>query len=56
MILTFFATFYNGECYLVPQSECSNQKILRIKKPKNNQTKGINFLINYKAEEMLKNL
>lgn len=51
----YFATYYNNKCYLVPQKECSNQKILRIKLPKNGQKKGISFLENYKAEEVLKN-
>lgn len=52
----YFATFYNGECYLVPQSECSNEKTLRILLPKNGQRKGISFLNDYKAEEVLKRL
>ena len=51
-----FATFYNGDCYLVPQSECSNEKILRIIPPRNGQRKGISFLEDYKAEEVLKQL
>ena len=54
--IDFFATFYNGECYLIPQSECSNEKRLRIKVPKNNQTKGISFLKDYTAEERIKTL
>lgn len=52
----FFATFYNNECYLVPQAECSNVKTLRLKPPKNNQKKGISFLENYVALEVLKQL
>lgn len=51
-----FATFYDGECYLVPQSECTNEKVLRIRPPKNGQQKGISFLENYKASEVLKQL
>ena len=54
--IDFFATFYNGQCYLVPVSECSMQKILRIKPPKNNQRKGINFLEDYTAEEVISKL
>lgn len=54
--IDFFATFYNGECYLIPQNECSNEKRLRIKVPKNNQTKGIAFLKDYTAEERIKTL
>jgi hypothetical protein len=54
--IDFFATFYNGECYLVPQNECSNEKILRIKPPKNGQRKGISFLEDYKAKEIISKL
>ena len=52
----FFATFYNGECYLIPQNECSHEKRLRIKPPKNNQTKGVSFLSNYIASEKIKQM
>lgn len=52
----YFATFYNEECYLIPQDECSNEKILRVIPPKNGQVKGISFLDKYKAEEILKQL
>ena len=52
----FFATFYNGECYLIPQNECSTEKRLRIKPPKNGQTKGVAFLKDYKAKERIKAL
>lgn len=54
--IDFFATFYENECYLIPQSECSTQKLLRIKIPKNNQVKGVSFLMNYKAKEILQKL
>lgn len=52
----FFATYFENECYLIPQIECSNVKTLRIKPPKNNQKKGISFLEDYKAMEVLKQL
>lgn len=54
--IDYFATYFNNECYLIPQKECSNSKILRIKNPKNNQIKAINFLKDYNAKEVLKNL
>lgn len=54
--IDFFATFYNGECYLIPQSECSTEKRLRLKPPKNNQTKGVSFLSDYNAVERIKAL
>lgn len=52
----YFATFYNGECFLIPQSECGTLKTLRISLPKNGQCKGISFLDDYKAEIILKQL
>ena len=54
--IDYFATFYNGECYLIPHSECNNEKRLRIKSTKNNQTKGVSFLKDYIAEERIKTL
>ena len=54
--IDYFATYYNGKCYLIPQNECSTQKILRINPPKNNQTKGVSFLKDYEASEVLQTL
>lgn len=53
--IDYFATFYQGKCYLVPLKECSNEKTLRIKPPKNNQKVGISFLKDYEMSEVLKN-
>lgn len=50
--IDYFATSYNGKCYIVPVIECSNEKRLRFKKPKNNQTIGINFAKDYELEEV----
>ena len=52
----FFATFYDNKCYLVPCYQCSNEKTLRIFPPKNGQTKGVSFLKDYEASEVLKTL
>lgn len=41
--IDYFATYYNGKCYLVPVEECSNEKRLRFVAPKNGQVRGINF-------------
>ena len=49
----FFATSYNGKCYLVPQNECSNAKKLRFEPPANGQITGISFAINYELEKIL---
>ena len=54
--IDYFATFYNGECYLIPQKECSSQKILRILPSKNNQKKGVTFLKEQTASEVLMQL
>ena len=54
--IDYFATSYNGKCYIVPMQECSNEKTLRIKPPKNNQVKGINFLTKYELQEVINTL
>ncbi len=54
--IDYFATSYQGICYLVPVKECSIEKTLRIVPPKNGQTKGINFLKDYELSEVLKTL
>jgi len=55
--IDFFATYYNGDVYLIPVEECSgSDKTIRIAPPKKNQIKGINFAENYLAEEVLKKL
>lgn len=33
--IDFFATFYDGKCYLIPVNECSTMKRLRFTPPKN---------------------
>lgn len=51
--IDYFATFWDGKCYLVPINETSNDKILRFTPPKNKQVKGITFAEEYEAERML---
>ena len=43
----FFATYWNGKCYIVSINECSAQKNLRFVPPKNGQVKGISFAKDY---------
>jgi len=50
----YFVTYYEGKNYLIPVNQCSNSKTLRILKPKNGQTKDINFLKDFEDEEVLK--
>ena len=49
----YFATYWNGQCYIVPISECSVEKTLRFAPPKNGQTKGITFAADYCLEKQL---
>jgi hypothetical protein len=43
----YFATYWNGQCYLVPFKECSVEKTLRFAPPKSGQLKGISFAKDY---------
>lgn len=52
----YFVTHYEGKNYLIPVEQCSNEKNLRIVKPKNGQVKGITFLKDCVDEEVLKTL
>ena len=52
-----FATYFNGQCYLVPIEETgSSLKTLRFFPPKNGITQTISWAENYKAESILLNL
>jgi hypothetical protein len=51
--IDYFATFWDGKCYLVPVDETSNEKTLRFALPKNGQIKGISFAKDYEVEEVL---
>ena len=54
--IDYFATFYNGQCYVVPVEQCSNEKRLRFVPPKNGQTKGINWAKDYELKEVYNKL
>jgi hypothetical protein len=55
--IDFFATFFDGQCYLIPVEEtASTVKTIRFALPKNGQTKGITFAKDYKAEDVLSQL
>ena len=49
----FFATYYNGICYLIPQNECSNSKTLRFAPTKSGKVKGVNFAKDYEASTQI---
>ena len=52
--IDYFATSYQGKCYLISVKECSVTKTLRIIIPKNGHTKGITFLKDCELSEVLK--
>ncbi len=54
--IDYFATFYNGECYLVPIEECSTTKILRFVPTKSGQVKGISFAKDYLLHDQLQKI
>lgn len=51
--IDYFATFWQGQCYLIPIAETSTEKVLRFSPPKNGQAKGITFAQQYEVEVML---
>ena len=53
----YFATYWDGECYLVPACECgSKAKRLRLSPAINGQVKNIAFAKDYIAEEVINRL
>lgn len=53
----FFATMYEGQCYLVPHDICGKRsQRLRLSPTKNKQTKGITFAVDYHLEDVIKRL
>ena len=52
--IDYFATYWNGKCYLIPVSECSVTKTLRFAPPKNGQRAGISFAEEYELSKQLK--
>lgn len=51
--IDYFATMWNGKCYVVPVNEVSREKTLRLACEKCGQTKGISFAKDYEVEKML---
>ena len=52
----YFATFWDGKCYLVPISECSVAKRLRFTPPKNGQKVGVSYAKDYEIQGQLEKL
>lgn len=50
----FFATFFNGECYLIPYNICGKRtQNLRLAPTKNGQVQGIKFAKDYVLDKQL---
>lgn len=49
----YFATVYDGQCYLVPVSEVGTQCSLRLEPTKNNNKVNIKWAKDYQMEEIL---
>ena len=52
----YFCTFWNGMCYLIPISECSNAKKLRFVPPKNGQKVGISYAKDYELQKQIERI
>ncbi len=53
----FFATMYEGRCYLIPFEDCGKRsQRLRIIPAKNGQTYGIKFLKDYQLKDVLEKM
>ena len=52
--IDYFATSFNGICYLIPVEECGADKRLRILPAKNGQVRGITWAKDYALEEIVK--
>lgn len=53
--IDYFATAFNGKCYLIPVEECGCDKRLRLLPAKNGQTRGVTQAADYELEEVVKN-
>lgn len=54
--IDFFATMYEGQCYLIPVAECGHEKTLRFRYPANGQKKGVSLAENYTLEKMVEHI
>ena len=53
----YFATIYNGQCYLVPYKLCGKkEQKLRFVPTKNGQKKGVLYAEDYEMDKVLSNI
>ena len=51
--IDYFATYYQGKCYLIPVEECGSEKRLRLSPPANGQIKKVSFAKDYELKQVL---
>lgn len=54
--IDYFCTYFKNQCYLIPISECSRSKKLRLEAPISNQKVGINMAKDYELITQLNKL
>ena len=54
--IDYFATYFEGKCYIVPVEDCGASKTLRFNYPVNGQKKGISLAKDYLLEEVIKHI
>ena len=54
--IDYFATMFNGKCYLVPVEECKSDKSLRVLPTKQGQQAGISWAEDYEFEKMIEKI
>lgn len=53
--IDYFATWWDGKCYLIPVEECSTEKSIWFETPKN-KCSGSVLAKDYEVEEVLRNI
>lgn len=51
--IDYFATFWDGKCYMIPVEECSTEKTLWFDVPANNQKNLISMACDYELSNIL---
>lgn len=52
--IDYFATYWDGQCYVVPVEECSSEKVLWFDKPSNGCK--VSMAEDYKLERIIQNI
>jgi hypothetical protein len=54
--IDYFATYWDGKCYLIPVEECSTVKYIRFEPPKNCQWSQITWGPDYEIHKVLNHI